>query len=132
MASYKSAEGYRSFYQDVSGKLIVLAATDDTTLVTVRSTSHTIYVQRIIFNCTTDAAQSMNFTDSAGTPVGFAKVTSSPGADTRWDFDFGDEGIPLTEGKNFLMNVSAAGLAGVLKWYAYSKLTSAVAAGTNN
>lgn len=127
-----SSHGYRKHFQDISGELAVLAATDDTTLVTVRNTSSTIYIQRIIFYVTTDAAQSMSFEDSNGTPKKIAEVPASPGDETRWDFDFGDEGIPLTEGKDFKMMVSAAGLAGQLKWYGYSKLTSAVAVGSTN
>ena len=119
---------YRKTYEDISGDLAVAAATGDTTLVTVRNTSHTIYVQRIIFYVTTDAAQSMSFEDSNGTPKQVANIPASPGDDTRWDFDFGEEGIPITEGKNFLMNVSAAGLAGNLKWYGYQRITAAVAA----
>ena len=119
---------FRKTYEDISGDLAVAAATGDSTLVTVRNTSHTVYVQRIIFYVTTDAAQSMSFEDSNSTPKQVANIPASPGDDTRWDFDFGEEGIPLTEGKNFLMNVSAAGLAGNLKWYGYQRITAAVAA----
>ena len=114
---------YRNVYQDISGELTVAAATDDTTLVTARGSIHTIFIQQIIFYVTTDAAQSMAFTDSAGTPVQVAEIPASPGDNTRWNFEYGEEGLPLTEGTNFLMNVSAAGLAGRLKWYGYQKQT---------
>ncbi len=132
MPSYKSAEGYRSHYQDVSGQLTATASTDDTTLVTVRNANSTIFVQRVIVYITTDAAVSWSFEDSANTPIKVCKVSTSPGVDTRWDFDFGDIGHSLTEGKNFVLNVSATGLAGSISWYGYSKLTSAVAVGTTN
>jgi hypothetical protein len=122
----------RTFYRDISGALTVAAATDDQTLVTVRNANHTIYIQRVIAYITTDAAQSWNFTDSADTPISICKVTMSPGVDTRWDFDFGPEGAPLTEGKNFLLNMSAAGLAGHIEWNGYSKQTSPVAVGSTN
>lgn len=114
---------FRRTYEDISGELAVLAATDDSTLVTSRGTNYTIYIQRIIFYVTTDAAQSMSFEDSNGTPKQVANIPASPGDDTRWDFDFGPEGYPLTAGKDFKMMVSAAGLAGNLKWYGYQKLT---------
>ena len=122
----------RTFYKDISGSLRATATTDDTTLVTVKNTSSTIYIQRVIVYITTDAAQSWNFTDSADTPLSICKVTTSPGVDTRWDFDFGATGVPLTEGKNFLLNVSAVGLAGHIEWEGYEKLTAAVAAGSTN
>ena len=128
MTFYKDADGYRTFYQDISGSLTVAAATGDTTLVTVKDIYHTIYIQRIIVYITTDTAQSMSFEDSNGTPKKIAEVTTSPGDETRWDFDFGDIGVPLTEGKNFVLNVSAAGLAGHIEWYGYSKLTAVTAA----
>ena len=123
----RDAGWFRRTYEDVSGELFVAAGTGDTTLVTVK-TNYTIFVQRIIFYVTTDAAQSMSFEDSNGTARQLANIPASPGDDTRWDFDFGEEGLPLTEAKNFVMNVSAAGLAGNLKWYAYQKLTAVAAA----
>ena len=120
-----SAADFRRVYSNISGKLVVAAATGDTTLVTAKSTNNTIYIQRVIFYVTTNAAQSMSFEDStAVTPFQLANIPSSPGDDTRWDFDFGDEGMPLTEGKNFVMNVSAAGLAGNLHWEGYEKRTA--------
>jgi len=118
----------RQFFHDISGNLVATAATGDTTLVTVKSANHTIYIQRIIAYITTDAAQSWAFTDSAGTPIVVARVTTSPGVDTRWDFPFGDTGMPLTQGKNFLLDVSAAGLAGNIEWEGYQVLTGGAAA----
>jgi hypothetical protein len=125
--SFKSADGYRRFYQDISGELAVAAGTGDTTLVTVKDIYHTIYIQRIVVYVTTDAAQSASFEDSNGTAKKIAEVTTSPGDETRWDFWYGDRGVPLTEGKNFVLNVSAAGLAGQITWEGYSKLTAITA-----
>ena len=124
----KSVSGYREFYQDISGNLTVAAATGDTTLVTVKDIYHTIFIQRIIVYITTDAAQSASFEDSNATPKKIAEVTTSPGDETRWEFFYGDRGVPLTEGKNFVLNVSAAGLAGIVTWEGYSKLTAVTAA----
>jgi len=113
----------RTFFQDVSTNLTVGAATGDTTLISVRNAAHQIFVQRIIAFITTDAAQSWSFEDDAGTPVQIAEIPASPGDSTRWDFDFGAMGAPLTAGKDLELNVSAAGLAGHIEVYAYQRLT---------
>lgn len=123
---------YRQHNRDVSTELTVTAATGDTVLVTATTANHTIFVQCIIAYITTDAAQSWSFEDTAGTPVQVGEIPASPGDNTRWPFDWGAEGLPLTEGTNFNLNVSAAGLAGRIKVYAYQRLTSAVAIGTTN
>ena len=115
---------YRKTYEDISGELTVLAATDDTTLVTVKNSKYTIFIQEIHFFVTTDAAQSMSFEDSAGTPFVLRDIPASPGDSSEWHFYMSDEGHPLTEGKDFKMMVSAAGLAGALKWVGYQKLTA--------
>ena len=132
MASAGDYLWYRKIHRDVSTELTFTASTGDTTLITATSASHTIFVQRIVVWITTDAAQSLSFEDTAGTPVQIAEVTASPGDSTRWDFDYGEEGTPLTEGTNLNMNVSAAGLAGRVKVYAYQRLTAALVVGTNN
>ena len=123
----KTYSNYRSFYQDISGSTTLAAAGGDATLVTVKDIYHTLYIQRIVVWISTDAAQSMSFEDSNGTPKQIAEVTTSPGDSTRWEFHFGEQGVPLTEGKDFVMNVSAAGLAGNITWEGYSKLTAVTA-----
>lgn len=132
MASAGDYLWYRRVHRDVSTELTRTAAEGDATLITVTSTSHTIFVQRIIAYITTDAAQSWAFEDDNTTPKKIAEVPTSPGDETRWDFDFGEEGVPLTEGKDLELNVSAAGLAGHVKVYAYQRITSAMTVGTNN
>ncbi len=132
MSTPKTAQWYRTRNQDISGSLIVAATDDDQTLVTVRNANSTIYIQHIIVYITTNAAQSWSFEDSNSSARKIAKVTTSPGVDTRWDFWLGDAGIPLTEGKNFLLNMSAAGLAGNVEWEGYSRLTSPMAIGSTN
>lgn len=116
----------RSQYSDISGALAVLAATDDSTLVTGK-TAHTIFVQRIWFYVTTDAAQSMSIEDSNGTPKKIWNVPASPGVGTPWSMDFGPDGVGITEAKNLVANFSAAGLAGNLHWQGYMKPTSNIA-----
>lgn len=124
----KDASGYRKFYQDISGDTTLAAAGGDATLVTVKDAYHTIYIQRIVVYVDTDAAQSIAFEDNAATPKKIAEVTTSPGDETRWEFTYGERGIPLTEGKNFALNVSAAGLGADIVWEGYSKLTAVTAA----
>lgn len=119
----KDAASYRRHYQDVSGDLAFTTTTDDTTLVTGRA-GHTIYVQRVIVVIKTDAAQSITFEDSNGTPVFVEKTDSSPGANARYEWVFGDKGKPLTEAKNFVANFSAVGLAGHIEWEAYIRQTA--------
>ncbi len=116
----------RLIYRDVSTDLSFAAATDDTTLITGK-TSHTIYVQRIIVWIKTSTAATETFQDHT-TGKQIAVVPASPGANTRWDFDFGPNGVPLTEGENLLWNVSAVGHAGHLIVEAYLRPTSPLTA----
>lgn len=132
MAQPLSDEWYRQVNQDISGHLAATTTTDDTTLVTVRNANSTIYIQRVIVYITTDAAQSWAFEDSNSSAKAVCKVTTSPGVDTRWDFYFGPRGLPLTEAKNFVLNVSAVGLAGTIEWYGYQRITTPMAAGSTN
>lgn len=113
----------RLWYRDLSQSFAIAAADGDTTLLTGKA-SYTIYIQRIIVWISTSAAQSWSFEDNNGTPKQVAEIPATPGDSTRWDFDFGEEGVPLTEGKNFVLNVSAAGLAGNITVLAYLKPTS--------
>lgn len=132
MAQSRTAADYRRWNQDISGHLTVAAADTSSTLATIRNANSTFYIQRIVVYITTDAAQSWSFEDSNGSAKKVAKVTTSPGADTRWEFQFGERGLPLTEGKNFVLTMSAAGLAGTIEWEGYSRLTTAMAPGTTN
>lgn len=128
----KSAAQYRVWNRDLSSQIQVNATGGDVTLGTAPSANHTIYVQRIIAYVTTDAAVDWSFEDSASTAINVAKLTTSPGVDTRWDFVFGDIGMPLTEGKNFVLDVSATGAAGNIEWEGYARLTSPAAIGSTN
>lgn len=117
----------RTFYQDVSGTLNVLAATDDTTLITV-NTNHTMFLQKIHIEVTAGAAaRTWTFKDSAGTPV-LLVPSIDASAIAHFDFDFGPDGVPLTEEKNFLLDVSSAGSAGWISWEGYKKRTKVAAA----
>lgn len=121
----------RTFYQDISGSLLVAAAATTSTLVTVRNGNNTLYVQRVHIEVTTTGAFTWSFQDSAGTPIPIVPSVSTA-AVAHFDFDFGPEGVPCTVGKNLVLSISAAGAAGWVTWEGYSKLTaSGVAAGSD-
>lgn len=119
----------RTFYQDVSGTLSVVAATDDTTLVTVKSVNNTLYLQKLHIEVTANSAgKTWTFKDSAATPVLLVPAIDAGAGIAHFDFDFGPNGIPLTQGKNFLLDVSAAGAVGWVSWEMYEKKTAVAAA----
>lgn len=132
MAQSKAAGDYRRWNQDISGFLSFTTAQTTATLVTARNANSIIYIQKIIVRILTDAAQSLTFQDSNGTPRTIGVVPISPGANSSFTFDFGDIGIALTEAKDFKATFSAAGLAGHFEYYGYTRLSSPVAPGTTN
>ena len=111
----------------------VLAATDDSTLITAKSANHRLYIQKLVISITTYSAKTWTFEDSAATPVPIAHISIAAAAEAHVsesgtiEFDFGPTGIALTLGKNLLLNVSAAGAAGAIHVEAYEKLEGAVA-----
>jgi len=109
----------RIIYPDVSSTTTIVGGTADYTLVTGK-TNYTIHVQRIIVWITTSAAQNLSFEDSV-TGLRIANIPASPGTDTRWDFDFGPEGRPITTGENLVLNASAAGNVGHVEVQAYRR-----------
>lgn len=128
MSTPTSAAGYRVSNRDISGSQVIAAADGDTTLFSNAAangggSSYTVFIQRIIVWISTDAAQSWSFEDDNAPAKQIAEIPSSPGDSTRWDFDYGDRGVPLTVGKDFELNVSAAGLAGFIVWEGYLKRT---------
>lgn len=120
----------RIIYPDVSTNTTIVVGTADYTLVTGK-TNYTIFVQRIIAWITTSAAQSVSFEDST-TALQIAKIPSSPGDSTRWDFDFGPEGRALTAGENLVWNASGAGNVGHCEVLAYLKPIAAIVASNAN
>jgi len=123
---------YRNHFTNKHGQLQVLAATDDTTLITPKTTSHQIFLQKLYISITTYAAQTWTFQDSTGTPVPNGLI-SIPGAAVALNsesstivIDFGPEGYAIPVGKNLVLNVSAAGAAGVIVWDAYEKLGAVI------
>lgn len=120
---------YRSFYQDVSNSLNITTATGNTTLVTVRNTAHTIFLQKVHVQITgASAGKTWQLTDSASTPVQLTGPFSADTDGSHFDMDFGPKGVPLTQGTNLLLDMSGTGAAGKVTWGAYSRLTAVVAA----
>ena len=116
----------RKRFQDVSVANTFLAADDFTTNgqdICASKTGHTIYVQKIVVNTSTDNAATLTFQDNTSTPVVIAKTKASPGLGSQVVLD-SDEGIPLTEAKNLDVVASAAGLAGSYSVTAYLKQTA--------
>lgn len=120
----------RIIYQDCSMDAN-FAATDGTTTLITGKTNKTIYVQRITVMIKTSAAQTITFQDTTGSPIYVAKIPASPGADTRWDFDFGPWGKALATGTSLSMAMTA-GNAGHVEVSAYFKPDAVVTVGNNN
>lgn len=115
--------------QNVSLSYPFLAATDYSTASTkiTGKTGWTIYIQRILLSVTTDNAAVQTFQDSAGTPVELAKSKVSPGLGPI-EWEFGEEGLALTEAKSFQHKMSAAGMAGTVTVQAYMRQTATITA----
>lgn len=124
MAAGVSHDNYRTCYEDVSYDHDILAADSTTLNAILAKTNYTIFVQAIVVNVYTDAAQTLTFQDTAGTSVVIHKTRSSPGlGPIDESVDFGAEGKKLTEGKGFDITISGAGLGAAVKVIAYRKLT---------
>ena len=136
--SFKSADGYRRFYQDKSTTLQILAATDDqASFIAPKSANHKLFIQKITVSITTYSAKTWTFQDSNGTPlpIWHISIPAAPpttAGDNSFTVDFGAEGIPLTVGKGLSLDVSAAGAAGFIRVEAYEKLGNVVAAASTN
>ena len=113
----------RTFYQDVSGTQYVAAATGDTTL-KASKTNYTIQLQKLHIEIVAGSGGiTWTFKDSASTPI-LLVPSIDASAIAHFDFDFGPGGIPLTEAKDLLLDVSAAGAVGWISWEAYLKPTA--------
>jgi hypothetical protein len=86
-------------------------------------TGHTLYINLIVISVTTTAAQSLDFQDSAGTPIEVAGLPASA-AEACYRYDFGDEGVPLTAEKALTFTASAAGVAAYIHVEGYYKQTA--------
>ena len=110
MGNQSTALGLRRTFKDVSVHGAVAAAGTSVLPVITGRAKYTIYVQKVIISILTDAAQTLILRDTASTPKVIASLPASPGTGPEV-FDFLDDGIPLTEGKDLDLVLSAAGLA---------------------
>lgn len=110
---------YKKAYQSCNGQLVFAATDGDATLITAGATTEQLFITRITVTIKTSAAQSITFEDSASSAVYVCKVPSNPTVDTQYIYQWGERGFGLTEGKNLVMNVSAAGVAGTIVWEGY-------------
>lgn len=114
----------RQYNTDVSARGRVLAATAGPLTAIALKVGWTINVQRVHIHITTSAAATAKFADDNGTPVIVGISDSSPLVDSEFHWDFGPQGISLTEAKNLILTLSTTGLA--FSWYveAYMKQTA--------
>ncbi len=106
----------------------VLAADDpDTTAWVAAKTNYTIYVTHLSVSTTTDSAATMTFQDTASTPVVIAKTVASPGVGFR-EWNFGEDGTPLTADKALDIVGSAAGLGARVHAEGYYKQSATLTA----
>lgn len=111
----------RRAHRSANGQLDFLNSQTTATVVTVKSSDHTIYIQRARVFIETDSAQSVTLRDSNATPEVVFSVAASPGTNFYKEWDFGPSGKRLTEGKDLVLAFSAAGLAGHVEWEGFQR-----------
>lgn len=126
----------QQFHQLVVADVDFPASTDsdpDTTLITVRSANHQIYVQRIVLSIITHSAQTISFEDSSGVIIAaHTDAAAGAGVPSVVHWEFGAVGTPLTIGTNLEASVGAAGIAARIHVEGYQRLGAAVAAASTN
>lgn len=117
----------REFYGSVSGSRRVLAADNGISALVAAIPKHTLFIQRIHVEVTTlTASELWTFQDGAATPIPIVPSVSAA-AIAHFDFDFGPDGAPCTEGTAFNLNITGAtGAIGWITWEGYKKLTNPV------
>jgi hypothetical protein len=119
----------REFFSTISGNYHVLATDSGLIVLVAAFPKHTTFLQKIHIEVTTLAGAALwNFQDGAGTPVPIVPAVSAA-AVAHFDFVFGANGVPCTEGTAFLLNITGgAGSVGWATWEGYRKLTLGAAA----
>jgi hypothetical protein len=125
---------YRRFYEDISVGLPILATDTTKNIVTARGPLYTIFVQRISPRINgASAGKTWDVQDNNSTPISLTGPLACDIAPNDFGpIDFGAEGVPLTQGKNLRVVISAAGASGIISVSGYQKLTGidSVAPGT--
>ena len=88
----------RGQYTPFNAAGFVLAERAGASGIVAARTGHKIVIQRITIAITTAAAQEILVRDTAGTPLVAASLAASA-AIGPYTWDFGEEGLPMTEGK---------------------------------
>jgi hypothetical protein len=122
MSSPRSREHYQAQFQPAFYNRTVLATDTGTITAFAARSGLTLYVQSIMFACTTGAAQTLTFQDSAGTPIVVAKTPASCVQGTAYLYDLGPSGFPITDEKGLNLVISGAGPAGTVHIEAYYRL----------
>lgn len=114
----------RSTFPPCHANLVILAGDNlsATTLITGKA-NYAIHVTHISISVTTSAAQSIDIQDSANTPIEVLGLPASA-AEGFYGWNFGEEGIPITEGKDLTITTSAAGVACYVHVEGYFRQTS--------
>jgi hypothetical protein len=116
---------YMTFQKNNPSKTTdVNLATGDTNkadVIAVKSANHQLWIQKIVYNPITVAAQAVTFQDDAGTPVKIGTIPASQS--TPLTLDFGPKGVALTAGKNLDIS-NTAGPAAQIHIEAYEKIVS--------
>lgn len=116
-------EWLRQQNKNVSNTVQVAAANaGPVTLVTNSGPKYVTYVQRISVHILTTAAQTGTFQDTNGTPVKIDGIPTSAAVGPELDYDYLDEGVPLTAGKDLVLALSGAGYALLVAVEAYAKI----------
>jgi hypothetical protein len=113
----------RTLFKDVSVHGAIAAAGTSVLPVIAGRSKYTLFIQRVVIMVLTDAAQTIILRDTASTPKVILSIPASPGLGIE-EFDFGDDGVPLTEGKDLDLVLSAAGLAFNYEIYGFRKPTA--------
>lgn len=107
----------RGQYPPIHAAGFVVAAGTGADAAVAAKTGHKIYIQRIVIAITTVAAQVIIVRDNAGTPLVAASLAASA-AMGPYTFEFGDEGLPMTEGKQLdIVNVAGPAYSYVIEGF---------------
>jgi hypothetical protein len=117
------------FYGDA-----VLNGTTAVTAHASRSSNHTIYVQRLVLSITTHAAKTVTVKDSAGLVIAahLDAAAEASGIPPVVEWNFGPHGVALGAGKDLIVVTEASGVAGLVHYEGYEKLSSVISLSTPN
>jgi hypothetical protein len=111
-----------SAFGDASVSGVIATGDTSTKVLIAAKASFCIFVQKIFYLPTTSAAQILKFQDNASTPIIAGVIPASPTVDVEIIFDWGPDGLQLTEGKELDMTIAGAGQGGTFLVQAYQRL----------